>query len=240
MPYVVQNYKQMKKNDLLFISIIIIVVIPLIIWDKSLNAYLSFNKEHGMITSFIKFGLLATLGELIGLRIKSGNYIQKGFGIIPKIIVWGFLGLTIKLAFIIFATGTPNFLEYMGMEGATKTMQNGLSISKLAVAFTISVAMNTIYAPIMMTFHKITDIHIAKNSGKLKSLIIPINFTYAFKQIDWDIQWNFVFKKTIPLFWIPAHTITFLLPADFQVLFAAVLSIVLGLILALASLKSEK
>jgi len=60
-----------------------------------------------------------------------------------------------------------------------------------------------------------------------------------FKGINWNIQWHFVFKKTIPFFWIPAHTITFLLPADFQVLFAALLSVMLGLILAIASLKSK-
>jgi uncharacterized integral membrane protein len=44
-----------------------------------------------------------------------------------------------------------------------------------------------------------------------------------------------VFKKTIPLFWYPAHTITFLLPAGFQVLFAAVLGIVLGVLLSVAA-----
>ncbi len=42
-------------------------------------------------------------------------------------------------------------------------------------------------------------------------------------------------KKTIPLFWIPAHTITFLLPEEFRVLFAAVLSVMLGVLLSLGS-----
>ncbi|GAB1473896.1 hypothetical protein MASR2M69_13370 [Bacteroidota bacterium] len=41
---------------------------------------------------------------------------------------------------------------------------------------------------------------------------------------------KFVVGKTIPLFWIPAHTITFLLPDTYKVIFAASLSIVLGLI----------
>jgi hypothetical protein len=45
-----------------------------------------------------------------------------------------------------------------------------------------------------------------------------------------------VFKKTIPFFWIPAHTITFLLPADFRILFAAILGVALGIILAIADL----
>lgn len=229
----------MKKNDVIFILTLLLILMPLILWDKSFNAYLSFNKEHGMIISFIKFGLLATLGEVIGLRIRTGNYIQKGFGILPKIIIWGFIGLTIKIAFVIFATGTPQLMGYLGMSDATIAMKNNFTWSKLGVAFAISAAMNIMYAPVMMTFHKITDIHVAKYGGKLKSLIVPLDFAQAFKQINWDIQWHFIFKKTIPMFWIPAHTITFLLPTDFQVLFAALLSIVLGLILAVASLKSE-
>jgi hypothetical protein len=54
------------------------------------------------------------------------------------------------------------------------------------------------------------------------------------------VQWNFVLKKTIPFFWIPAHTITFLMPADFRVLFAALLGIVLGVILAVANMKKTE
>ncbi|HRZ79119.1 MAG TPA: Mpv17/PMP22 family protein, partial [bacterium] len=46
--------------------------------------------------------------------------------------------------------------------------------------------------------------------------------------------------KTIPLFWIPAHTITFLLPENHRVLFAAILGVVLGVFLAIASLKGKK
>lgn len=46
---------------------------------------------------------------------------------------------------------------------------------------------------------------------------------------------NFVFKKTIPFFWYPAHTITFLLPGEMRVLFAAILGVVLGVLLAIAA-----
>lgn len=230
----------MKRNDVIFILVVLLILIPLISWDVTFNAYLNFNKHHGMITSFIKFAILATLGEVIGLRIRTGDYHISGFGILPKAVVWGFLGLTIKLAFVIFATGTPIFLEYMGLKGARMAMSNSFSGLKLEVAFAISTAMNVIYAPVMMTLHKITDLHIADYKGKTASLIHPINFAVNFKKIDWEIQWGFVFKKTIPFFWIPAHTFTFLLPADFQVLFAAGLSVILGLILAVATLKSKK
>ena len=230
----------MKKQDLIFVLCVVACFMPFFISEDVFNYYVSFNKAHGMITSFIKFAMLATLGEVIGLRMKTGVFNQKGFGILPRAIVWGFLGLTIKLAFVIFATGTPMFLAYLGLEGATEIMKGAFSSEKLLVAFAISACMNLIYAPVMMTLHKITDIHIIDNGGTLSGLLKPIQVLNIFQKLDWGVQWNFVFKKTIPFFWIPAHTFTFLLPPDYQVLFAAALGIVLGVLLAVASLKSAK
>ena len=57
------------------------------------------------------------------------------------------------------------------------------------------------------------------------------------QEMNWKVQWEFVFKRTIPLFWYPAHTITFLLPAEMRVLFAALLGVMLGVILAVAARK---
>lgn len=230
----------MKKQDFIFILFVILFFAPFFLSSDVFDAYIGFNKDHGMIMSFIKFGLLATLGEIIGLRIRSGVYYKEGFGVIPRAIVWGFLGLTIKMAFIIFATGTPMFLSYLGLENATSLMSGGFSFEKLLVAFAISACMNIIYAPVMMTLHKITDMHIIDNGGTVLGLFRPMKMESIFTSIDWSVQWNFVFKKTIPFFWIPMHTITFMLPVDFQVLFAAVLGIALGVLLALASLKSAK
>ena len=94
--------------------------------------------------------------------------------------------------------------------------------------------MNSIFAPVMMTFHKCTDIHITDNGGTVRGLLRPMKMReIVSKKVNWDMQWNFVIKKTIPLFWFPAHTITFILPANLQVLFAALLGVALGLILAI-------
>ena len=49
--------------------------------------------------------------------------------------------------------------------------------------------------------------------------------------------WGFLFKKTIPLFWVPAHTITFMLPPEYRVLFAALLGVMLGVFMSLATRK---
>ena len=194
------------------------------------ETYYNFNLEHGLLMSFIKFSILATLGEVIGLRIKTGAYYKKGFGLLPRALVWGFLGMTIYMAFAIFASGTPVLLEKLGFENA----------GRLLVSFSIATALNLFYAPVMMTFHKITDIHILETGGSLRGFLKPIQFARIFREINWDVQWNFVFKRTIPLFWIPAHTITFLLPEEYRVLFAAFLGIVLGVLLAVAALMDRE
>jgi len=230
----------MKKTDLIFILCVTAFFLPFIVVPEVYDFYTSFNNDHGMIMSFIKFALLATLGESIGLRIKTGVYNSKGFGLIPRAIVWGFLGLWIKLAFVVFSKGMPAFLIYMGMENAVTALQGDLSWAKIFVAFCISVAMNTSFAPVFMTLHKITDTHILNNGGTLLGFFKPIKFGEIFPSLNWDVQWNFVFKKTIPFFWIPAHTITFCLPEQWQILFAAILGIVLGILLSIAAIKSKK
>lgn len=229
----------MKRNDLYFALFVLFLILPFVL-NSDLYAYYSqFNKEHGFIMSFIKFAILATVGEVIGLRIKTGNYNAPGFGILPRAIIWGILGITIKLAFIIFTSGTLDFLSFMGMENVKEVYTGEFTTGKLLIAFCISVFMNTIYAPVMMTTHKVTDTHILNTGGTVRGLFKRIPVASILKNLNWDVQWNFVFKRTIPYFWYPAHTITFLLPMEYQVLFAALLSIALGLILAIASLKSR-
>ena len=227
----------MKRSDLFFIVGVILFFLPFFIFDTVFEGYEHVNKTNPLLMSFIKFGILATLGEVIGLRIKTGGYRADNFGIIPRAIIWGVLGVTIKIAIVVFATGVPIFLEKMGIEGAIQSMAGPFSSTKFFVAFCISAVMNLVYAPVMMTLHRITDTHIFQNEGKVVALVRRIQFATILKEMDWSMQWNFVFKKTIPFFWIPAHTITFLLPMEYRVLFAALLGVVLGVLLAVAGAK---
>ncbi|HEY5718725.1 MAG TPA: hypothetical protein VIS52_09540 [Motiliproteus sp.] len=192
-----------------------------------------FSHRAPLAASFVKFALLATAGELLGARIASGRYPGTEFGLLPKALVWGLLGILIKLAFVVFATGVPVLLGQLGLEQATTLLGGPLNGDKLLLAFAISLALNLIFAPLLMITHKVTDLHIQLHHGRLGSLLRPIDVGQRLAQIDWRAMWSFVFKKTIPLFWIPAHTITFLLPAQYQVLFAAALGVLLGVLLAL-------
>lgn len=223
----------MKKSDILFLLFVAALFLPFFVSDAIYEWYKSFNAAHGMVMSFVKFAILATLGEMLGLRISTGVYYNKTFGIIPRMVIWGLLGMGINMAMIIFSKGTPMFLEYMGMEHASTLINGEFGLAKVLVALAISVAMNSIFAPVFMTLHKITDTHISNCKGSVKALTTPIPMTRIFTGLNWAVLWSFVFKKTIPLFWYPAHTITFLLPPDMRVLFAAFLGIVLGVLLAI-------
>jgi hypothetical protein len=149
-------------------------------------------------------------------------------------VVWGLLGMAISMAMTVFSAGIPAFITNMGgSDLVTAFYGEGISWGKFVVALAISVMMDTFFAPVFMTFHKITDAHIAECGGSLKALITPIPMQRLIKGVNWDVQWGFIFKKTIPLFWYPAHTITFMLPGELRVLFAALLGVALGVILAI-------
>jgi hypothetical protein len=229
----------MKRQDFLLFIILILLFLPFFISGNLYSFYERFNAEHGFITSFIKFAVLATFGEVLGLRIRTGEYNLKGFGLFPRMIVWGILGISIKAAFIIFSAGGPAILRSLGMDNPSGILAGSFSASKVLVAFSISVTLNLIFSPVLMTLHRITDNHIMSCNGSLLSLITPIKVRLILSETDWQMHWGFVLKKTIPIFWVPAHTITFLLPVDFQILFAAILGIILGVILAFASVSGD-
>ena len=232
----------MKRADWILIICVIAVLTPFFIPQTGFFEWFSTTSKSypvAFVLAFFKFAILATLGEMLALRIREGVYNKPGFGIVPRMMVWGFLGMCITMAMIIFKSGTPVFLSKLGIADLATINSTfaapQLTWGKVGVAFAVSVLMNSIFAPVMMTFHKCTDIHILDNGGTVRGLLRPMKMREIIsKKVNWDVQWNVVIKKTIPLFWFPAHTITFILPEQFQVLFAALLGVALGLILALA------
>lgn len=232
----------MKRKDIILTLIIMGVMSMFFLIEPLKDWFISWSGAKDIryfVLAFFKFAVLATLGESIGLRISKGVYNQKGFGLLPRAVVWGFLGVVISLAMGLFARGTFGVFGYFGLELNSITLASQSFGIKLLYAFSVSVFMNTFFAPVFMTFHKITDTHILGNGGSLKALITPIPMGRIIDNLNWKVQWGFVFKKTIPFFWYPAHTITFLLPKEFQVLFAALLGVALGVILSFANMKKK-
>jgi hypothetical protein len=185
------------------------------------NLYLTANSFSPELLSFIKFAVLATGGEILAWRIKNKRYSIKGFGLLPKTLLWGIFGIIIYWAFTIFSNGAPKVFPLL--TNLQEPYRNILT------AFTISVFLNLIFSPIFMLTHHITDHFITDNQGTFP--VRKFNMLAALKAVDWDRMWGFVYTKTIPFFWIPAHTLTFMLPSEYRMIFAAALSVFLGLIL---------
>ena len=156
-----------------------------------------------MIMSFLKFAILSTFGECIGLRISAGVYNREGFGIWPRAIVWGILGMGISMAMTIFSSGVPVFLKTMGMENAVAVMGESLSWDKVFVAFCISVAQNTIFAPVFMTLHKITDTHILTHGGTLSGFFTPIQMGGDYGQFELAGAMEFRFQEDDSILLVP-------------------------------------
>ena len=229
----------MKKTDLLYGAGMILLFLPFFVFSNVYNFYQQVNSSNPYMLSFLKFAILATFGEMIGSRIKTGKYCPSGFGILPRAIVWGILGMFIKLNFVIFGAGAPKVLTSLGIPTADNILGQAFSAHKLLTAFTVSLTLNTFFAPVMMTMHKITDAHIEMTGGSLRRFFSVIQVRTILEKVNWKSLWGFVFKKTIPIFWIPAQTINFLLPEEYRVLVAAIYSIILGIFLAIASLKKS-
>lgn len=221
--------------------IFLALFLPFFLCEPLYAGYKSFNAAHAVLAGGIKFAILSTLGEIIALRIRTQSYDLKGFGVLPRMLVWFFLGAWIVMAMKIFGKGAPVLADYiLNTDGKiTAAMAGSLSWYKFIGAFFISLMQNTAFAPVFMTLHKITDTHIMQHGGTLSGFLKPIRMGEIMQGIDWKRQWSFVFKKTIPFFWIPAHTVTFMLPGEYQVLFAAFLGVVLGIILAFAAHQSK-
>ena len=211
----------MKKGDLLWLSGIAAVVAFMIV-PATHEIFESMTNNHPYVMGFIKFGILATMGEIMAIRITRGNY-KKPVGLIWKALVWGFIGILITLMFGIFSGGV------IASQSKGLLPFNG---SNFAFAFFTSAIMNCIFAPTFMAFHRFTDTFIdLKTNGESASI------SKITEIIDWNNFISFVVLKTIPFFWIPAHTVVFMLPAEYRIIAAAFLSIALGAILAFAKKK---
>ena len=74
----------MKRTNLYFALAIVAIFLPFVVCTPLYEWYKAFNASHGMVMSFLKFGILSTLGEMLGSRISSGKYLTPTFGVLPR------------------------------------------------------------------------------------------------------------------------------------------------------------
>lgn len=209
----------MKKNrvyDLLWLLFIVFVVAFMLT-----DFFKAFSKAHSYISSFIKFALLAPMGELLVIKMTEKNW-RIPIGFIYKVLIWGVFGMAIGLAFKLFSLGTQSLIGTINMSSGVKTFLTALLTSTF---------MNTTFGPVMMGSHKITDKLVAMKCSDNNKVTLK----KAVKAVDWYGFITFVVFKTVPFFWIPAHTIVFLLPSELRIIIAALLSIALGILLTIAN-----
>ncbi|OFY39016.1 MAG: hypothetical protein A2X18_05645 [Bacteroidetes bacterium GWF2_40_14] len=214
----------MTYGTILWTGILAAVATFLII-PETHHIFVSATNAHPYLMGFVKFAILSIMGEYLANRLVHKKWVMVN-GVFVKMMIWGILGVMIVLMFSILSQGVQ------GAIGKGVLHVGDTWASPVIRAFYISAIMNLTFAPVFMATHRITDTYIdAYTAGKRMSVQNVIS------SVEWPGFMSFVIGKTIPFFWIPAHTITFLLPDEYKVIFAASLSIVLGLILSYAKLQ---
>ncbi len=216
----------MKKGDFIWILVIAGVVLFLL-FPATNEIFVTNTKAHPYIMSFLKYLLLATMGELLGRRILAGNWIKPD-GLIARACIWGFIGICMMVMFNVFVVGTIWLLEHGILPGQG---------SQVLRAFWTSFIATYAFGPTFMLLHRITDTYIDHRFGAEKK---SLSLAEIVTKIDFVNLICFVYVKTLTFFWIPANFITFMMPAEYRILCAAFMSIFLGLILsAAAKLKTK-
>jgi len=222
----------LKKYDLLWAAVLAGIA-AFLLTPASHRIFVTLSMAHPYLMAFAKFLLLASMGELLAIRITGGEW-RIPAGMAYRAVIWGLIGMLIVIVFEFFSSGVVSAMK----KGLLPSFGAGFA-HDLAFAFFTSAFMNCLFAPTFMAAHRIIDTYIDLGNGRLRGMaIVPL--TEVIKKIDWYGFVAFVVGKTIPFFWIPAHTVTFLLPPEYRVLAAAFLSIALGGILAFAKRKNSK
>ncbi len=169
-----------------------------------MQTYLSWVTQNPLLSAAIQFPILGTLGEVISFSVQNKKLALpcSWLQLLGKVIAWAVLGIVIKYGF----AGMKGFVQAL----LDHQLLPAFLSDGLGWAFAVSVFTNILFGPQMMAFHRVEDNLILRQKGFQ-------GITKAWKTLVW--------------FWIPAHTITFLLPPDLQIGLAAVWSLVLGIIM---------
>lgn len=164
--------------------------------------YVELVTAHPILMAMVQFALLGTLGDVIAKWIIERK-LSKPFGLV--ILLQKFAEWAFLAVLIKYA-----FIGFNGFIDSLIKAEMLPELSKISRAFAISTSMNLQFGPFLVLMHRLLDNLIARQQNWA-------NIDKGFKSLLW--------------FWIPAHTITFVLPKPFQIGLAALWSVALGIIL---------
>ena len=171
------------------------------------------NIAYPYLAGFAQFAVYATAGELLSGRLLEGTW-QINRATWFKSLSWGIGGVLVTLAFTVFSQGTRQAMA----------------------AFFTSVTNNLFFAPIHSALMRVCG-----NYAEIRFLAGQhITPRQAVDSVDWGELIDFTLFKTIPLFWIPVNTVGFLLPQEYRIVFAAVLSLAFGILMTVLKLRERK
>lgn len=221
-----ENKKTYGGLMLAFIIAVFAAFAAILIIPATREVFEKLSGEHPYLMGFIKFALLATAGELIAIKMASGRFAKPAY-LVARIVIWGLIGIWITYMMKIFFLGSGAMIAAGLLPG--KTLDASSIGYKLIRAFATAATMNLTFGPTFMAVHKCSDTYLALRAQNGKG----VKLGEVIDAVDWKRFVSFTIFKTVPIFWIPAHTVTFLLPSEYQVMLAALLSVALGIILNL-------
>ncbi len=167
-----------------------------------MNTYVELVKEYPIYSAMIQFAVLGTLGDIFSKWMQQGK-IYTPYNV--SIVILKMLEWAIIAITIKYA-----FVGFQGFVDGLVSHHLLPELNNFGRAFTVSATMNLQYGLFLVIFHRFLDNLISKQNN-----------------------WKNIDKGMLSLvwFWIPAHTITFMLDKPYQIGLAAIWSVVLGFIL---------
>ena len=172
-----------------------------------IQAYVAWVVAHPFLSAALQFALLGTLGEIVAASVRHRRFATpcSWSRLAAKALAWALLGIIIKYGF----AGMKGFTQAL----LDKALLPAFLAHGVGKAFAVSLLTNVFFGPQMMAFHRLED-----------NLILGEKGFAGIERAWWTLLW----------FWVPAHTLTFSLPQEFQIGLAAFWGLVLGVILGLA------
>lgn len=164
--------------------------------------YIELVKAYPIATAMAQFAALGTLGEMASKWL-AARRIFSPFGLRGTLL--RMLGWALLAVCIKYAfTGFVAFVDGLISHGLLPEM------GAFGRAFAVSLSMNLQFGPFLVISHRLID-----------------------NAIDGRPNWANLDKSLLSLlwFWVPAHTVTFLLPLELRIGLAAIWSVALGVIL---------